>query len=142
MTDPPFSYPELADRIQQVLGIRPSPATLRAAAATSTRPGRGTAITTGMPTPTRDRAGRAQFDAAAINTWLQRHPQLEIRRHQQTLATAPRAERPTAVATARSVGLSWQEIADACGAADDTTYTRQWAQQRFGRTARTSPEQV
>lgn len=135
MPEDPLSYDQLAERIHQVLGYHPAPATLRAAAATRHRSGRGTAVTTGMPAPlaTRDRAGRAQFDAAAVDTWLSQHPQLTIRHHQQAVTQAPLAGRAAAVATARAAGLSWQEIADACAAADDTTYTRQWAQQRYGR---------
>lgn len=135
MPYPFLTYTEVADRIHQALGYRPAPATLRAAAATRTRPGRGTALTVGMPGPavTRDSAGRAQFDADQIDIWLQQHPQLQIRRHQQALTDSPRPARAAAVATAREAGLSWQEIAEACGAADHTTYTRQWAQQRYGR---------
>ena len=135
MPNPPLSYPELAERIHQVLGIRPTEATLRTAAANRDRPGRGTAVTTGMPAPLSERgaAGRAQFDAAAVDTWLKRHPQLTIRRHQQTVSTAPLAQRAAAVTTARAAGVSWQEIAAACGVADHRPYTRQWAQQRYGR---------
>lgn len=133
-----LTYPEVAARIDQVLGIRPATATLRAAAATGHRPGRGTAITTGMPLPcaVRDSAGRARFDAVEIDRWLAQHPQLRIRRQLQALTAAPRPARAEAVATARAAGLSWQEIAEACGAADNTTYTRQWAQQRYGRPSR------
>ncbi len=135
MPEDPLSYDQLAEHIHQVLGHRPATATLRAAAATRHRPGRGTAVTTGMPAllATRDPAGRAQFDAAAVATWLRQHPQLTIRRHQQAMTEAPLAGRAAAVTTARAAGVSWQEIADACAAADNTTYTRQWAQQRYGR---------
>lgn len=130
-----LTYTELADRIHQVLGVRPAPATLRAASATSTRPGRGAGLTVGMPAPVplRDVAGRVQFDPTEIEAWLQHHPQLVRRRRQQALTAAPRAARAAAVDTARTAGLSWQEIAEACGAADHTSYTRQWAQQRYGR---------
>jgi hypothetical protein len=130
-----LSYTELADRIHQVLGHRPAEATLRAAAANWDRPGRGTAVTTGMPAPLshRDALGRAQFDAVAVEAWLEQHPQLAIRRHQRAVAEAPFAQRAEAVGAARVAGVSWQEIADACGAADHRSYTRQWAQQRYGR---------
>lgn len=130
-----LSYIELAERIHQVLGVRPAVSTLRAATANRDRPGRGTAVTTGMPAPLaqRDLAGRAQFDPAAVDTWLRRHPQLTIRRNQQTLRTAPVSKRETAVGKARAAGLSWQQVADACAAADGANYTRQWAQQRYGR---------
>lgn len=135
MTEKPLSYVELADRIHQVLGVRPAVATLRTATANRDRPGRGTALITGMPTPlpTRGPGGRAQFDPAAVTTWLRQHPQLVIRHHEQALQGVPAPERAPAVAAARAAGLSWQQVADACAAADATTYTRQWAQQRYGR---------
>lgn len=135
MSEKLLSYAELAERIHQVLGVRPAESTLRAATANRDRPGRGTAVTTGMPAPLaqRDPAGHAQFDPVAVDTWLHRHPQLTIRRHQQELRTGPVSGRATAVAAAREAGLSWQQVAAACAAADGTTYTRQWAQQRYGR---------
>lgn len=130
-----LSYTELAERIHQVLGHRPAVATLRAAAATRDRYSRTAGVTTGMPAPldARDAAGRAQFDASAIDAWLERHPQLTIRRHQRAVSEASLAQRAEAVGAARAAGVSWQEVADACGAADHRPYTRQWAQQRYGR---------
>jgi len=133
---PTLTYTELADRIEAEIGIRPALSTLRAAATTSTRYGRRIdAITAGMPAPkpTRDSRRRAILDAAAIDAWLNSHPRKTIHHHQQQISTASLARRPTAVAEARCAGLSWQHIADACATADGRSYTKQWAQQRFGK---------
>lgn len=130
-----LTYEQLASRIETVLGTRPALSTLRAAAATRTRRPRRSDLTAGMPAPLpeRDSHHRTVFDSPAIEEWLHTHPRLQIRHHQQRLTAAARSERSTAVAAARAAGLSWQQVADACAAADATSYTKQWAQQRFGR---------
>jgi len=130
-----LTYEQLASRIETELGTRPAPSTLRAAAATRTRRPRRADLTAGMPAPLpgRDSQRRAVFDAAAVEDWLRHHPRVQIRRHQQQLAVTARADRPSVVTAARAAGLSWQQIADACATADATSYTKQWAQQRYGR---------
>jgi hypothetical protein len=130
-----LTYPELVARIEQALGVRPALSTLRAAAAVQNRGKTRTRVTGDMPAsaPSPDPAGRTVFNAAAIDRWLARHPRRRIRQRQERLLTVSASRRPQAVAGARQAGLSWQQIADALGEADGTTYTRQWAQQRYGR---------
>jgi len=130
---PTLTYDQLADRIEQELGVRPATSSLRAVAHSRRR--RRTAVTAGMPAPepTRDTRRRTVFDADAIDTWLAQHPHVQIRRLQQRITAAPLARRTAVVAAAREAGLSWQHIADACAAADGRSYTKQWAQQRFGK---------
>lgn len=132
-----LTYEQLADRIEAELGRRPALSTLRAAQATRTRRQRSN-LTSGMPAPLPDRDSRRRtvFDGAAVDTWLRTHPRTQIRQHQQQLAHTPRDARPAAVAMARAAGLSWQQIADAFASTDAATRTKQWAQQRYGRSAR------
>lgn len=132
-----YTYIELADRIAAELGERPSLSTLRAAGAVSDH---GTnsrvRITAGMPAPEPQTVdGRAVFRASAIEQWLRRHPRRAQQAARDRLQAASEARRPDAVARARQAGLSWQEVVDVINAADGTTRTRQWAQQRFGATS-------
>jgi hypothetical protein len=133
--DEQLTYPELAARIEQALGVRPALSTLRAAAAVQDRGKTRTRVTASMPAPSSspDPAGRTVFNAAAIDRWLVHHPRRRIRQRQERLIAVRASRRPQAVAGARQAGLSWQQIADALGEADGTRFTRQWAQQRYGR---------
>lgn len=127
-----LSYADLANRVEQALGVRPALSTLRAAAATDARSGVRTRLTAGMPGPvTSGPAGRALFRASEVQAWLAEHPRRRLRRQQERLRDAPHQSRPRAVAAARAAGLSWQQVADALAEADGTTYSRQWAQQRY-----------
>lgn len=115
-----YNYTELATRIEQVLGTRPSVQTLRAAVA---RPGRATAagkpprLTAGMPRPIRHPeqgyASRpALFSSAEVEQWLAVHPLLARRSsyEQAERALASGVDVDTVVAEARRGGLSWREI--------------------------------
>ena len=128
-----LSYRQLADRIEQALGVRPALSTLRAAAADSDRGTPRTRLTAGLPAPSARAAagGAALFDADAVQAWLAAHPRRRISHEQDRLLRAPAAQRPQAVAHARRAGLSWRQVADALAQADGTSYTRQWAQQRY-----------
>jgi hypothetical protein len=131
-----YSYAEVADRVEAVLGVRPQLSTLRAAAAADARV-RGTnsrvRVTAGMPAPIKQVPGYpTEFDANAIEHWLANHPRAQGTQQMQLLANASPKQRDKAVARARAAGLSWQQIADAIGQAEGKTYSRQWAQQRYG----------
>lgn len=128
-----YTYTELADRIAEVLGERPSESTLRAAPAAGGRETNSRVrLTAGMPAPLAGRvAGRTVFAAAAVESWLAAHPRSEVRRAQDRLVAAPAHERVAAVRRGRQAGLSWQQIADALGAADGRRYSRQWAQHSY-----------
>jgi hypothetical protein len=141
-----LSYQALADLIERSLGERPSLVTLRAAVsrarsgkvtdARATNTGRlPSSLTAGLPAPVTGPGGRvAGFDPDQIQEWLQEHP----RRRQGALtdeigSTKPGAERDEVIRRARAAGMSWEAIAAAVGAADGRTYTKQWAQQTYGR---------
>lgn len=130
-----LTYHQLADRVELSLGVRPALSSLRAAAAVD---GRGTPrgrLTAGLPAPvdTTGAGGRRLFSAATVDAWLAGHPRRRITDLQHQLAAASPAQRPQAVAAARCAGLSWAQVAEALAAADGRTYSRQWAQQRYGR---------
>ena len=132
-----YTYDQVADRIAAELEVpRPALSTLRAAAATANRsPGTNqrVRVTAGMPRPLEGRVDRqVLFDATAIDTWLANHPARAARRARAALAAAAPEDRQAAVDQARASGLSWAEVADALAAAEGTTRTRQWAQQRYG----------
>lgn len=116
-----LTYAQVADRIEAALGERPALS----------------ALTAGMPSPTPgDPGSPSLFEAAAIDSWLANHPRHAWPRLLEDLAAAAPEQRSAAVAAARAAGISWQRIVDAINAADGTTWTRQWAQQKFGRRSR------
>lgn len=118
---PTYGYRELADRIEQVLGVRPSLSTLRAARsetrrtkASSSRP----RITYGMPLPrqTGGPTSPAAFSVREVEAWLKRHPRSQwANTYDRLVAVAgkPSARVDASVARARRAGLSWRQIAQA-----------------------------
>lgn len=130
-----YTYNQVADRIAEVLGVRPSASTLRAGSS-ATGEGRLTGrvrVTAGMPAPRRGLVDRrAVFDAAAIEGWLANHPHRAQRRAVVALEQAPTFDLDIAVAGARAAGLSWAQVAAALTITTGVSRTRQWAQWRFG----------
>lgn len=133
-----LTYQQVADLIEERLGQRPTTSALRHAQANNQRSRRSySSLTAGMPPPlqTRGRRGARLFDRAAIEEWVTTHPLLTQATWQAELERTRGGEaRAGLVHRARAAGLSWQAIATALGRADATTYTRQAAQQRYGRT--------
>lgn len=116
-----YSYAELAARIADVLFVRPSVSTLRAAAAESRRTTATNArirLTSGMPAPVTTKRGRAQFDREAVEAWLARHPRRVTLQavKELTTAAAAGADLEQAVHGARRAGLSWRTITDGLAA--------------------------
>lgn len=122
-----YTYRQLADRIEAVLGRRPSVSTLRAATATTRRTTTSQSrprLTLGMPPPepAPTRTAPARFDAAKVEAWLATHP---LRRWLAADADYRAALRdPTrpidaTIALARRRGLTWTQITtglhDECG---------------------------
>ena len=123
-----YTYAELAERIEQVLGERPSQSALRAAAATArrtdhtqTRP----RLTVGMPAalPASSRTAPAAFSAAAVEQWLEQHPRRAWNAAVTELARALADGRDPqqAIRSAREAGLSWRHITAALSASDGRT---------------------
>ena len=118
VSDPPatYTYDQLADAIEQVLGVRPAASTLRAAQA-ETRSAvrtRRRSLTAGMPAPLPSTGGAALFDAATVDRWLADHPRRALQRATEEAADALRAGTSEAevVAYARENGLSWRQITE------------------------------
>ncbi|WP_301485880.1 hypothetical protein [Intrasporangium sp.] len=115
-----YSYREVADRVEEVLGERPSLSALRAAAAvarrTPTTQGRPR-LTAGMPAPApaRSKTSPAVFSQRKVEAWLRRHPRRVRAAAREALvasAANPRSRLEVAVRKARQAGLSWRVIAD------------------------------
>lgn len=126
-TDRPatYGYEQLADRIEAVLGERPSASSLRAARAEArrwetrrigarrVRPG----LTTGMPAPlpAASRTAPARFDAEQVEIWLAHHPahawEQAIARTRERLASGDEIT-GVVVADALRAGLSWSVLTD------------------------------
>ncbi len=112
-----YSYEQLAARIEEVLGVRPSLSTLRAAAAEARRTPTSRArarITVGLPAPlpTASRTAPVHFDATLIEAWLAEHPRLiwmrASERFRQRLERGEDVD--TVVRQALSEGLPWRTI--------------------------------
>lgn len=115
-----YSYREVADRVEEVLGERPSLSALRAAAAvarrTPTTQGRPR-LTAGMPAPVpaRSKTSPAAFSQRKVEAWLRRHPRrVRAAAFEALVASAsnPRARLEVAVRKARAAGLSWRVVAE------------------------------
>lgn len=134
-----YTYPQVADRIEEELGVRPSLSSLRSAAAEGRRRGRrgGTPrLIMGMPDP-EPRASAtavAHFSRTAIDAWLRRHPRRRYEAATQAVtafADGPNRQLETAVRRARSAGVSWTDITAALSAGSATPASRAWTHRRF-----------
>ena len=120
MTSAPrtYGYKELADRIEAVVGERPSLSSLRAERAAYSRGlgqrGKRPRITAEMPHPMRSDSptAAARFSVSAIEAWLARHPRLMWDRAVQEAGTRLAAgdDVEAVVAGALRDGISWSVI--------------------------------
>lgn len=125
----------LADRMEAVLGTRPTRSQLDKAPKVAERPiGRGRArLTAGMPAP--DPSGRWRADD--VEAWLARHPALELQRDIATITAAyanahSDRERHDIVGAARRRGRTWAQIASAITSAQGRRITRQAVAKHYG----------
>lgn len=133
-----YGYEELAARIEEVLGQRPSRSALRAAraqsrrtAATLTRP----RLTVGMPAPlpAPTRTSPAAFDVEQVERWLTGHPRLAWNR------AVDQAERglecgddvELVISRALAHGLSWRTITALLVAHDGQTRSTAGVHKRY-----------
>lgn len=112
-----YSYAALADRIEEVLGERPSRSALRAASAKDRGTGAALArprATIGMPAPLHgtSRTAPAVFDVDEIEQWLANHPRLRWQRavDEMAVSLARGADEEQVVAAAVTSGLPWRTI--------------------------------
>jgi hypothetical protein len=112
-----YGYEELAARIEQVLGERPSPSALRAARAQSRRTESTLTkprLTVGMPAPlpAPSRTAPAAFDVEDVERWLAGHPRVAwnqaVAQAEQALARGEDVE--SVISQALAHGLSWRTI--------------------------------
>lgn len=112
-----YSYDQVAERIEQVLGEQPSKSALRAARLRQRRTrGRRPGLTAGMPAPlpSPSKTIPARFSATAIEEWLAAHPRLEWDRAIREAKVGLAAGQPTedVVLAALAGGLSWRLITE------------------------------
>jgi len=97
----------------------------------------------GLPAPLNPGESALEFDTAAVEEWLAAHPRLQRASQLEALyeglvasldATPRQGDqlRADAVHQARSVGLSWAQIADQIGVVDGREVTRQAVAKRYG----------
>lgn len=127
-----LSYDELADRIEAVLGERPALVTLRTAVVRPSRRKVSSSLTAGLPAPVASVGNRPGFSVDVVEEWLAHHPRLRRAELMQRIIEATPEDRDQVIISVREEGLSWGAIAEAAGTAARTTYTKQWAQQKYG----------
>lgn len=134
-----YTYRQVADRIEQELGVRPSLSSLRAAAAEERRRGFRDGmprLTLGLPEP-EPRASATSavlFSYTSIETWLRRHPRRTYQAAVDAVTkNASRSERQleAAVRQARAARVSWRDIAEGISAGSDLPASRAWTHRRF-----------
>jgi hypothetical protein len=134
-TEPTYTYRQVAERMEQVLGGRPALSSLRAASSEARRTKsvrRRPRLTLGMPAPqpARSRTAPALFSQAEIEHWLTHHPRVQFLTSYRALVAAaagPAKNLDAAVARARRDGLSWQHVAEALSEGSGITRSRSWA---------------
>lgn len=136
-----YTYEQVAQRIEDVLGERPSLSTLRAAAAESSRTTVTKSrprLTASMPTPigAPKQTRPTQFDQNEIEVWLRSHPRLREQAAYEELASAVSPTiGPTALAEsvrrARRASLSWRRIAQAMTESTGRRHSHQAVYKRF-----------
>ncbi len=141
-----YSYRDVADRIEQVLGERPSTSALRAASTkdrhtpdTKSRP----RLTVGMPRPlpAPSPTTPAAFAVDEIECWLAAHPRRILNRAAQEAEEATRRGEPveSVVTAALSKGLTWRAITAALNAGDGGRRSTAGVYKRFRRLADSDP---
>lgn len=134
-----YTYPQVADRIEEELGVRPSLSSLRAEAAESRRRARRGGLprlTMGLPDPEPRASTTAvvHFSRTTIETWLRRHPRRRYEAARQAVTTAasgPKRQLEVAVRRARRAGVSWTHITEALSAGSSSPANRSWTHRRF-----------
>lgn len=135
--DPTYGYPQLAARIEEVLGVRPALSTLRTAGARADRglvwsPPR---ITAGMPRPLPSSPpAPARFRVDDVEAWLETHPWRVQEQALEKVTTACAAggqpQLRAAVRQAREVGASWSAVTGALRAGG-WPHGRAWTHRLF-----------
>lgn len=132
-----YTVPEVAARIEAVLGEAPnSYALYRAGEGRPPRAGRRSLVA-GMPAP-HNIDGARTWSAPEIETWLRNHPILQLNAARAEFETNFRAAahqreaQAQAVNQAKEQGCSWAEIAEVISHVEQTRITRQGVAKRYG----------
>ena len=142
-----YSVEDVAERINERFGERPTANQIYKAAAAATAPrGRsvGTSLVAGMPAPVQrpeDSRAALSWDREGIERWLSDHPRARMQtalaeldaRAAELAASGRRAGEIAMVQWARSQELSGAQIAAALSKARGVTITRQAVAQRYSR---------
>lgn len=122
-----YTYAELAERIEQVLGERPSRSALRAELARrpAERSQHRPRATAGIPPPlpATSRTAPSAFAVEAVEQWLEYHPRRAWNTaiSELTHALTTGQDLTHAISSARAAGLSWRQITTAMNAVDGRT---------------------
>lgn len=139
-----YTVSDVQNRVEAVLGERPTANDVhRESGRAGQRPNARVRLMAGLPAPTNTGESVLEFDPAAVEAWLAAHPRLQRASqleelYEQLVASldaTPREGdqlRADAIHRARSVGLSWAQIADQIGLVDGREVTRQAVAKRYG----------
>lgn len=139
-----YTVADVQDRVEAALGERPSANDVhRESGRSANRPNARVRLMAGLPAPLNPGESALEFDSAAVEEWLAGHPRLQRASQLEALyeglvasldATPRQGDqlRADAVHQARSVGLSWAQIADQIGIVDGREVTRQAVAKRYG----------
>lgn len=139
-----YTVADVQDRVETTLGERPSANDVhRESVRSANRPNARVRLMAGLPAPLNSGDGALEFDPAAVEAWLAAHPRLQRASQLEELyeqlvasldATPRQGDqlRADAIHRARSVGLSWAQIADQIGLVDGREVTRQAVAKRYG----------
>lgn len=136
-----YSVTQVADRIESVLGQRPTDNAILLGAGRQ-RPARGgsRSLVAEIPASLHHDGPRA-WRAEDIEAWLAEHPILRLQNARQRFQDAYRAglesnvwlEHAQAVWTAQDAGMSWAQIAEAIGEVTGRPIARQSVAKRYNR---------
>lgn len=134
-----YTVVDVLDRLEQEFGQRPTDNAVHKAAGRPRRANARASLVAGLPKPVRTgEGGTLVFEATDIDRWLQEHPRRVM---QQAIADLERdvrsaqtlrsdGELRTGVATARTRGLSWAQVAEVLSRVDRPV-SRQAVAERF-----------
>lgn len=139
-----YTVADVQNRVEEALGERPTANDVhRESGRAGQRPNARVRLMAGLPAPVNGGESVLEFDRDAVESWLAQHPRLQRASQLEALyeglvasldATPRQGDqlRAEAVHRARSVGLSWAQIADQISVVDGRDVTRQAVAKRYG----------
>lgn len=133
-----YTVEQVQDRIEELLGERPTAAAIHLEGARgSATPNARVRITAGLPAPINPGGRPLRYPAGLVEAWLDQHPRVHQHTALHQLGVALRSSdagsaRKEAVRSARAAGLSWAQVAATVADIDGRPITRQAVAKRFG----------